>query len=328
MIQDPPGPEGIRWTILLRGVVWIALALASFLPRVHLGIIEVLFLLGPWMVVPLGADLLIGTENSSSRALRDGVLFPATFLTTVSFFIDNRNLAACFAGAWLLVCVAFALDGARRLVRSRGESFSQFCFAAGEGYLLVAGIWFVVSRAGVSFMGFHEPIVLLTGVHFHFAGFASAVLAGLTYERWRQGNGASLLRVALIAVVCGPGVLGLAFLFGPKMKLVAALLIAAGQIGLAAGMVRVGLLAKGQGGRWLLFAAGGSVAAGMVLAAVWAIGEYPLQAFVNIRQMAQFHGVLNAIGFAACGLLGWARLGAVSGNLVALARSIDFPREN
>jgi hypothetical protein len=43
----------------------------------------------------------------------------------------------------------------------------------------------------------------------------------------------------------------------------------------------------------------------MILAAVWAIGEYPLQAFVNIRQMAQFHGILNAVGFAACGLMGW-----------------------
>jgi hypothetical protein len=116
-----------------------------------------------------------------------------------------------------------------------------------------------------------------------------------------------LLRVALVAVVCGPGILGVAFLFGPKVKLIAAILIAVGQIGLAAGMIHVGILAKGWRGRWLLFVAGGSVAVGMSLAAVWAIGEYPLQAFVNIRQMAQFHGVLNAIGFALCGLLGWAR---------------------
>jgi len=43
----------------------------------------------------------------------------------------------------------------------------------------------------------------------------------------------------------------------------------------------------------------------MILAVVWAIGEYPLEAFVNIRQMAEFHGVLNAVGFVVCGLLGW-----------------------
>ena len=43
----------------------------------------------------------------------------------------------------------------------------------------------------------------------------------------------------------------------------------------------------------------------MIFAAVWAVGEYPLQAFVNIRQMAEFHGVLNAVGFVVCGLIGW-----------------------
>jgi YndJ-like protein len=97
----------------------------------------------------------------------------------------------------------------------------------------------------------------------------------------------------------------LAFLLGPKVKLVAALLIAVGQLGLASGMVRLGISAKNSSGRWLLVVAGASVAAGMILAAVWAIGEYPLQAFVNIRQMAEFHGILNAVGFAACGLMGW-----------------------
>jgi YndJ-like protein len=317
MKEGSPNRSATRLSVLLGGAVWIVLALVVFLPRIHLGVIEVLFLLGPWIVVPLGADLLTGAESSARsdlRGSRDWLLLAAASLTTVSFFLNNRIVAACFAGAWLLVCAGFALDGLRRFARSRGKSFSQFCFAVGEGYLLVAGIWLVASRMGIAFMGFHEPIVLLTGVHFHFAGFASAVLAGLTYERLREGRGAGFLRVALIAVVCGPGILGLAFLFGPKVKLIAAVLIAVGQIGLAAGMIQVGLLAKGRSGRWLFFIAGGSVAAGMALAAVWAIGEYPLQAFVNIRQMAQFHGVLNAVGFAVCGLLGWARLGNVTGN--------------
>jgi hypothetical protein len=295
----------LRPPVLLGFAVWIALALASFAPRVHLGIIEALFLLGPWIVVPLGADLALGAGNSKNSVVRDVVLIAAAALTTVSFFLDNRTAAAWFASAWLLVCAAFAGDGVRRFVISGTKSFTQFCFAAGEGYLLVAGAWLVASRAGVQLLAFHEPIVLLTAVHFHFAGFASAVLAGLTYERFRDSRWKVLLRVALLAVVCGPGILGLAFLLGPKWKLLAALLIALGQLGLAGGMVQVGIAAKKGSGRWLLFAAGASVATGMALAAVWAIGEYPLQAFVNIRQMAEFHGVLNAVGFAVCGLVGW-----------------------
>jgi hypothetical protein len=295
----------IRPPIFLGFAVWITLAIASFVPGVRLGIIEVLFLLGPCIVVPLGAELVRGAGNSETSAVRDWVLFAAALLTTVSFFLDNRTAAAWFASSWLLVCAGFAGDGVRRFVIAGSKSFTQFCFAAGEGYLLVAGAWLVASRAGVQPLAFREPIVLLTAVHFHFAGFASAVLAGLTYERFRESRWRAALQAAILAVVCGPGILGLAFLFGPKVKLVAALLIAVGQFGLAGGMVRVGIAAKERGGRWLLFVAGASVAAGMILAAGWAVGEYPLQAFVNIRQMAEFHGVLNAVGFVLCGLLAW-----------------------
>jgi YndJ-like protein len=295
----------LRPSILLGLAVWLALAMASFAPRVHIGIIEVLFLLGPWIVVPLGADLVRGAAVSKSSAVRDWMLFVAASLTTVSFFLDNRTVAAWFASAWLLVCAGFAGDGLRRFVNAGRKSFTQFCFAAGEGYLLVAGAWLVASRAGLQLLAFREPIVLLTAVHFHFAGFASAVLAGLTYKRFRESKWTAALQPALLAVVCGPAILGLAFMLGPKVKLAAALSIALGQFGLAGGMVRAGITTKHAGGRWLLFVAGGSVAAGMILAMVWAMGEYPLQAFVNIRQMAEFHGVLNAVGFVVCGLLGW-----------------------
>jgi hypothetical protein len=295
----------LRPPILLGMTVWAALTLASFAPRVHLGIIEVLFLLGPCVVVPLGADLIRRGGDSKGSAVRDWALSVAALLTAVSFFLDNRTAAACFASSWLVVSAGFAGDGLHRFVTAGTKSFSQFCFAVGEGYLLVAGAWLVASRAGLQVLSFHEPIVLLTAVHFHFAGFASAVLAGLVVEASAAASGNRLLRAACLAVVLGPGVLGLAFLLGPKVKLVAALLIASGQIGLAGRMVRVGAAAKSGTGRWLLFVASTSIAAGMILASVWAIGEYPLQAFVNIRRMAAFHGVLNAVGFVLCGLLGW-----------------------
>ena len=298
----------LRLPLLLGASIWIALAVASFAPRVRLGIIEILFLLGPWIVVPLGADLIRDAGPPQSTGLREWVLFTAASLTTLSFFLDNRTMAALFASSWLLVCAAFAGDGLRRFVLAGTKSFAQLCFAVGEGYLLVAGVWLVASRAGVQLLAFHEPIVLLTAVHFHFAGFASAVLAGLTDRAFAGRKGRRILRLSLVAVILGPGILGFAFLLGPKAKLAAAILIALGQLGLASAMVRAGMDAKSRGGRALLLVAAGSVAAGMILAAVWAAGEYPLQSFVNIRQMAQFHGALNAIGFVVCGLLGWTLL--------------------
>src|SRR5580698_4952250 len=201
-----------RPPILLGTAIWVVLAIGSFSPKIHLGIIEMFVLLGLWMVVPLGADLIKGGANSRSSNVLDWVLLTAASLTTVSFFLDNRTAAAWFAGSWLLVCAAFAGDGLRRFVISGTNSFTQFCFAVGEGYLLVAGAWLVASRAGLQVFSFHEPIVLLTAVHFHFAGFASAVLAGLVVQASVADSGNRLLRGACLAVVLGPGVLGLAFL--------------------------------------------------------------------------------------------------------------------
>src|SRR2546429_8600602 len=41
---------------------------------------------------------------------------------------------------------------------------------------------------------------------------------------------------------------------------------------------------------------------------VWAMGEYPLHAFVNLEEMARYHGVLNSVGFGLCSLVGWSLL--------------------
>jgi len=106
-------------------------------------------------------------------------------------------------------------------------------------------------------------------------------------------------------VVVGPALLGLAFLVGPKLKLAAVVLIVVGQFGLATGMVRVALGTANPVGRALLILSSGSIVAGMVLAATWALGEYPLQPFVDLGRMERYHGALNAVGFGICGLIGW-----------------------
>jgi hypothetical protein len=157
-------------------------------------------------------------------------------------------------------------------------------------------------------VGFHEPIVLLTAVHFHYAGLMTAVLAGLVVSDVRAIRSSLALRVALSCAVLGPGLLGLAFLVGPKLKLAAVGLILIGECGVALGTFRVGLADAGEIGGRMLILGSACVILGMTLAGVWAIGEYPLHAFVNLEQMARYHGVLNSVGFGLCSLVGWTLL--------------------
>jgi YndJ-like protein len=303
-VQSP-----FHWEVLLGAAVWFVLAAGTWSGWPQLGVIELLFLLAPWIVVPLAASLISPADKFNPPAALllavRWIIFAAAALATISFFLPTGILSASFASAWLLVCAFFALRGLRRIWRHRARSFSQFCFAAGEAYLIVGGSWLVASRLGLQPVGFQEPIVLLTAVHFHFAGFLSAVLAGLTYERLREKGGSKLLGSAMVGVVAGPGLLGLAFLVGPKVKLAAVILIVFGQVGLASGMVRVALGNVNPVARALLLFSSGCVVAGMALAASWALGEYPLQSFVELGRMERVHGTLNAIGFGICGLIGW-----------------------
>ena len=307
-----PARASLRWEALLGAAVWLGLVAGTWSGWPQLGVIELLFLLAPWIVVPLATSLIPPANQAepslADRAASKWIVFWAAALATCSFFLPTGVFAASLASAWLFVCAFFALRGLRRLWRYRASSFSQFCFAAGEAYLIVAGIWLVASRLGLNPVGFQEPIVLLTAVHFHFAGFLSATLAGLTYERLRETQWSKPLAVALAGVVVGPGLLALAFLVGPKVKLAAVILIALGQVGLAAGMVRVALSKVNPVARTLLLLSSGCIVIGMVLAASWALGEYPLQSFVELGRMERIHGTLNAIGFGICGLIGWSSL--------------------
>jgi YndJ-like protein len=301
-------PSGVR-TTAVGSLLWLVLLAGTVLNAFRLSIFDLLFLLAPWMVVPLALSLVTTTHASRisqrSGAVIQYLILPGAALATVSFFLPDGHGAGALTGLWLIVGMALALDGLDRLIRTRLGSFQQFCFAIGEGYAVVGALWLLASRMGLQPVGFHEPIVLLTAVHFHYAGLMAAILAGLAASAIRPSL---LLRIALCCGVLGPGLLGLAFLAGPKLKLAAVGLMVIGECGIAFGTFQVGLnYATGIGGR-LLVVGGVSVIVGMVLAGLWAVGEYPLHAFVNLEQMARYHGVLNSVGFGLCSLLGWTLL--------------------
>src|SRR5215469_15596723 len=301
-------PSGVKMSAA-GGMIWLLLLAGTILNSFRLSIFELLFLLAPWVTVPLSLSLVAANECSSLRRLTSAVirnsLFPAALLATVSFFLRVGPLAGALTCLWLVVAVALAVDGLDRIIRTRLKSFREFCFSFGKGYALVGAIWLLASRLGLQPVGFREPIVLLTAVHFHYAGLMAAVLAGLAASSIRTPL---LLRIALSCAVVGPGLLGLAFLAGPKLKLAAVGLMVIGECAIAFATLRVGLAEAGKFGGRLLLVGCVCVILGMTLAGVWAVGEYALHSFVNLEQMARYHGVLNSVGFGLCSLVGWTLL--------------------
>jgi hypothetical protein len=301
--------------------IWAALAIVSYLKWIHLDLVELPFLLAPWVIVPSALALTPAlADGYPIRIFRSQrwLFFVAAALCTASFLRPAGINAALLASCWLAICLCIAWGGLNHLIKFRTQSFPQFCFAIAECYIAVGGVWLVASRAGLHPAGFQEPIVLLTAVHFHFAGFLSSIFAGLTYSTLKLTRWAKPLRIILLGTLLGPGLLGIAFLVSPKLKLIAIILIVIGQCGLAAGMTRIGAanfpgtpISRSAGSNLLsailLITASISVAAAMIYAATWALGEYPLQPMTDLSHMERIHGAVNSVGFGVIGLLGWIR---------------------
>src|SRR5258708_7317839 len=79
-----------------------------------------------------------------------------------------------------------ALVGLYRMREPVRWQTPELAIAAGLVYIAVGGTWTFASRLGKGFFGFDEPLVLLTGAHFHYAGLLLPILTGLAARNLRS----------------------------------------------------------------------------------------------------------------------------------------------
>jgi hypothetical protein len=155
-------------------------------------------------------------------------------------------------------------------------------------------------------LGFSDDIVLLTAVHFHYAGFAALTMLGMT-GRIAQGM---LYGVTAWAAIIGIPFLALGITFSPNLECAAALLLASSLVS-AAGITAFVVLPRvaNRTARLMLAISAASVVVAMLFAGIYALGKYNGRDWLDIPEMAAVHGVINALGFSLCGLVGWNLVG-------------------
>jgi hypothetical protein len=281
---------------------------------VGIGAIELLFLFAPLVIVPLGMELgrLRGSAGRFETIARR-VQPVAAVLAVVALLVPPGRLAGMLAGGWLIVCLLMGGAGVVGLISSSWSEADKsvrstlvfVAIAIARIDLMVGGVWFVASRLGMHPLGIQEPIGLLTAVHFHFAGFATATIAAAMLQFARRRGKDRWLRRLVPLVIGMPFVVAAGFVISPVLKMVAAVVFSAGVAGLAVALRWCGKRAETGAARVLLQVSAASVFAGMVLSGAYAIADYLGSDVLIIPQMARTHGILNAVGFCLCGLLGW-----------------------
>lgn len=270
-------------------------------------LVNLIVMLGMLVIVPAGLRLAGAPDLDRMRHLWPVFAVPGA----VALWLPRGPAATALALGYAVGAALLALHAPARIVR-RPDPLLAWRTAPAEIALLtalvtpaVAATALVAERSGHPLFGFGLGILALTVPHFHFAGFAAALVSGLVSRVADSAAG----RFAALSVPLGTLLVLIGYFVGDRAEL-------AGAVVLTAGMWTVALLtwrtirpaARDRTTRLLLAASAVALAATMVLALSWALGEATGLPHPTLTWMAATHGVGNALGFALCSVLAWQRL--------------------
>ncbi|MFF4952393.1 YndJ family protein [Streptomyces chattanoogensis] len=278
-------------------------------------LVQLIVMLGMFVVIPLGVSLI---EEPGLAGVRR--VWPvAAVVGSVALWLPRGPVAGGCAAGYAAATLALAVQAPRRLARNRSLAPSEVAVLTALATPAVAGLALVAERAGHRLFGFGLDILALTVPHFHFAGFAAALIAGLV----PRGDGGRAGRFAALSVPVGTLLVLAGYFIDDWAEL-------AGALVLTAGMWVVGLLTwrdlrptgPDRTTRALLGCSALVLVATMLLALTWALGEATGLPHPSLAWMAATHGLGNALGFALCAILAQRRLRTAPPRRPALAPTL------
>jgi hypothetical protein len=312
------------------GLLWLALVGSRLGGLTRLTLIDLLFLLAPLVIAPLGLALIDFDEGlpSSLLLVATRVQPVGAGLAALAFLLPIGIPAAAAASGWLLVCAVAALGALAYLIQGRSLHPVRLATAAAVGFMAFGAIWLVLSRAGVAPIGLSPIIVEMTAVHFHFTGFAATLMAALLLNRLGQDRGLTgrAAIAAALLLVAGSPVLALGWATPVHLFQVAgAVLVATGVVATSAILFfRSGRLVAPTPARVLLRLSALAPLLPMVLAVEYSAGHVFGFPTLDIQGMALIHGDLNALGFSLLGLVGLSIGGSAVGDPSAQRLAFRF----
>jgi len=295
---------------LMSGVVLWLLAIMWF----RLPLEAVILLFAVLVLVRPALELVVATMGEGLERRLVGLArclqLPAAALLGASFAFAQGLAAAALSLPWLLLTLLLATAGAMWLWRKKLHVDGDLAIAAALVLVAVGGGWAVLSRASLRPQGFSHTIVLLTAVHFHYAGFVLPLLTGMTVNALTVDRPPRLVdRLLVLLIVAGVPLVGLGISLSPQIEVAAAMLLAVGCCLFAGRQVQAAIQFHDSARMTLLLVSSLTLVSAMVPAALYAWGEFTGKSWLDIPTMIGTHGAFNAFGFAACGIAGHALRG-------------------
>jgi hypothetical protein len=260
-----------------------------------------ILVLAPLVIVPLALAQLDNVVAAAPRlwAWVKRLQIPTALLFAVAFILPQGNIAALFCLPWMGFTALLAICGLVHFVKNVRSVGSELLVVAALEFIPIGAFWALISRWGFPPTPFTDKIILLTGVHFHYAAFALPIIASFTIKAKPSWNE----RLLVIGLIAGIPLLAMGITFSPLLEVTAAIVVAGSCWSLALLMFVRCDAGTNPIGATLQKISAISISCGMVLAVLYATGEYCGNSWIDIPTMIPLHGVANSIGFALFGLL-------------------------
>lgn len=267
-----------------------------------LATVHLVVALGMLVIVPLGLRLIDDRLVSRLRRYWLAGAVPAALAP----LLPRGTLAVLLTVPYAVAAVALAGCAAARLHRTRSLAPRELAVLTALVSPAIAVSAALAERAGYRLFGFTLDMLVLTPPHFHFAGFAAALVAGLLSAAV-PGRAAA---ATAVTVPAGTLLVMTGHFVGPLVELAGAVVLTAG-MWTAAWLTTTRVLpGADRGTRWLLGVGASVLAATMLLALWWAVGRAFELPHPSLSWMVLTHGLANALGFGLCSVLAWRRLSA------------------
>ena len=281
----------------------------KFLSSIHiiLFLIIAVFSVTPWpyimltsaqlLFIPIALRLVMHNRDWFSKRYFSFAVPAYTAVAILQLTADtpwDGLLAAIYLGFTILV----ASYGFTRFFQRGFSHLEEFSIDMGLMYLAMGGAWFFAYEANIP-TGFSPLITWLTGIHFHYSAFLLPIFVGFLGRL----NQSSLYKLVVSVILLSPMIVAIGITFSRWLELVSVIIYIIGIYGLILLSFQTHFSTPLQ--KWFVRTSFAALGVTIGFSFLYALGNVWGLFTVTIDFMLRFHGLLNCVVFALCGIIGW-----------------------
>lgn len=301
---------------MIGGTIWLVLVGATVAGTIALTVVELFVCFALLTLVPLGLGLAATPRRSNELPFPYTIAvvwqFPAALAAIGALSLPVGSLGSItLILPWLGVTGAIAMFGLWRLL-SRGltlRPLPELAIDAALFYIPVGAVALLLHRAGIS-LYFEPIIILLTVVHYHYAGFVLPLVAGLagrviTDDTGRFGADITgrVAAATTLVIIVNLALIAIGITFSPLVEVVAVVFFTIAVAGFSVLILCRVVPGVSRVPGVLLTVATLSIIVTMALALGYGYSQFMPTKLITIGEMIRWHGSLNAFGFALPAML-------------------------